>query len=73
MMNINQLPIEILIKIFGFLPAYENVSLVNKNFHDVVVKVTMNNPNSSLTVTQDFYVSDDFIFDLVKFILKSTN
>ncbi|KAG4071586.1 hypothetical protein HA402_011740 [Bradysia odoriphaga] len=39
MSSINQLPVEILIKIFGYLPSFGRVSLVNKLFYDVSCSV----------------------------------
>lgn len=35
-MNIEQLPVEILMEIFSYLKSYGNVSLVNKHFYNVV-------------------------------------
>lgn len=40
MMKIDQLPVEILMKIFNYLHSYDKVSLVNKHFYNVACKVT---------------------------------
>lgn len=42
MTTIDQLPVEILMKIFSYLPSYNQVSLVNKRFYDVVCSVSDN-------------------------------
>lgn len=52
-MNIDQLPVEILIKIFGYLPTFAEVSLVNRLFYDIACKV--NDPNICLRINQSFY------------------
>lgn len=47
-MNIEQLPVEMLIKIFGYLPTYGEVSLVNKLFYGIAC--TVHDPNICLRI-----------------------
>lgn len=42
MTTIDQLPAELLMKIFSYLPSYSQVSLVNKRFYDVVCSASDN-------------------------------
>lgn len=42
-MKIDQLPVEMLMKIFSFLPTYSDVSLVNKLFYGISCKVNDSN------------------------------
>lgn len=48
--HIEQLPIEMLLKIFDYLPTFCDVSLVNKLFYDVACKV--HDPHICLMVRQ---------------------
>lgn len=53
MMEIGKLPVEMLIKIFGYLPAYGKVSLVSKTFYDVACAVN----DKNITLSLDSLVS----------------
>lgn len=52
-MNLDQLPVEVLTKIFSFLPAYGEVSLVNKLFYNIACQV--NDPNICLRIDRKFF------------------
>lgn len=54
-MKIDQLPIEMLMKIFNYLPAcYDEVPLVNKLFYSVACNV--NDPHIVLRIDESFFV-----------------
>lgn len=55
MIIIDQLPVEMLLKIFSYLPSYGNVSLVNKLFYDVACK--LNDSNVCVSFHSIFLVS----------------
>lgn len=40
MKKIDELPVEMLMKVFSYLPNYDTVSLVNKLFYNVACKLT---------------------------------
>lgn len=63
MIKIDELPVEILMKIFTYLPRYSEVALVNKVFYDVACSVNdLNN-----------YVDLHDIFMVSKVLLKCVN
>lgn len=72
---IEELPVEILVKILSYLPNYEKVSLVNKHFY-AVVSTQINQQicldlDAFLFVNAKFFVSLRF-FNLSNFILIGT-
>lgn len=50
-----ELPIEILMKIFSYLPSYDKVSLVNKKFYNIVCE--MSDSKICLALNPDLFVS----------------
>lgn len=48
-MKIDELPVEMLMKIFSYLPSYKNVSLTNKVFYSIAC--TTNDPNICLRIS----------------------
>lgn len=66
-MEILQFPVEILMKIFSFLPSYANISLVNKKCYDVVRKIA--DPRICLTVTSNLFVSEIFFSISIDFLI----
>ncbi len=64
-MKIDQLPVEMLMKIFSFLPRYEDVSLVNKLFYEIAC--TVNDPNICLTIDERFFVRIFFVDLKIKY------
>lgn len=68
---VDELPTEMLIKIFSYLPSYQNVSLVNKRFYEVVC--VMNDRNIYLTLDSKFFVSILFEFVHSFFLYNQTN
>lgn len=66
-MKIDQLPVEILMKIFSYLPRHEDILLVNKYFYDVACKV--NDANIILRINTRFLVSKFFVVYFVLLII----
>lgn len=62
-MNIEQLPVEVLMKIFSYLPSYNEVSLVDKRFYDVAC--TVNDSTNGLSIDQRFFVRFVFCIKLL--------
>lgn len=56
-MQLEDLPVELLLKIFSYLPSNKNVSLVNKHFYGVIC----NSHEVGLSLGSYFFVSADFI------------
>lgn len=54
-MNIDEFPVEILMKIFSYLPKYGNIALVNKQFYSIVS--TLSDPKICLCLSEYLLVS----------------
>lgn len=59
-MNIEELPIEILMKIFNYLPSYKNVSIVNKHFYSIACDLYDSKIN--LELRSELFVSNIICF-----------
>lgn len=58
-MKLEELPIEILLKIFSYLPSYDNVSLVNKQFYNIVCELC--DSKLCLILNSELFVSLKYI------------
>lgn len=62
MRKIDELPVEMLMKVFSYLPNYDAVSLVNKLFYNVACKLT--DAGDYVKFSSIFLVSKKIIFGL---------
>lgn len=54
-MKIDELPVEILMKILSYLPSYDKINLVNRQFYNVVC--TLRDPEICLYLNEYLFVS----------------
>lgn len=66
-MHIDELPIEMLMQIFAYLPKYNAVSLVSKRFYDVACKV--NDSTICLLFNVSFLVRNLFVCSVYSFLI----
>lgn len=63
----DDLPVELLMKIFSYLPSYSNVSLVSKRFYEVACNVN----EVCLSLGSYFFVSKTTVFSVFVLLIKS--
>lgn len=68
-MNIEELPIEMLMKIFSYLPSYKNVSIVNKHFYNIACELC--DSKICLELKSELFVSNNIFYFQCGFLIST--